>query len=337
MSEFLHAVIVEILGKAAADSVLSTVSLPETTSRGNSATTLSRGALATVLCLLLLQKLLNEVPEAARYVSFIARQGRKLVLDHGALRTVRADWLGSLPSGQTSFTRILEPLGYTCVGLYPLDALRMTGRAYAHQDDPPGIPQFFVSEIHPEQFSKVTQDAAQSVFEESRDPLDDHAKAALAHLAREGAISCEVAIRLLPCLAACFDRHHPQPALTDYDVLLAESVEFAWIATEGNRFNHATDRVSDVKALALELRAQQFPMKETIEVSATGLVRQTAIKAAQVERPFRGPEGQIAKRLVPGSFFEFISRGRLEHGGYDLRFDTSNAQGIFKMTAASRE
>ena len=336
MLDFLRDLIIEILGKNAADRLLSSVSLAETAPGGNSAAALPRGALATALCLLLLQKLLDEVPEAVRYMSLVAREGRKLVLDHGALRTVRADWTGSLPSGQSAFTRILEPLGYTCVGLYPLDALRMTGRAYAHQDDPPGIPQFFVSEIRPEAFSKATQGAAESVFGGSRDPLDDNAKGALAQLAREGAISYDTAKSLLPGLAACFDRHHPPPAVTDYEALLRDSAEFAWIATEGNRFNHATDRVSNVEALVGKLRALQFPMKEAVEVSATGLVRQIAIRAAQVERPFRGPEGQIVTRLVPGSFFEFISRGRLEQGDPDLRFDTSNAQGIFKMTAASK-
>ena len=51
-------------------------------------------------------------------------------------------------------------------------------------------------------------------------------------------------------IIAAFGRHHPAPRLADYETLLAQSAEAAWIATEGNAFNHATDRVPDVDELA---------------------------------------------------------------------------------------
>jgi hypothetical protein len=42
---------------------------------------------------------------------------------------------------------------------------------------------------------------------------------------------------------------------------------------------------------------------------------------------------------VPGSFYEFITRDRYNDNAgnnkLDLRFDSSNAQGIFKMTDVS--
>lgn len=113
----------------------------------------------------------------------------------------------------------------------------------------------------------------------------------------------------------------------------------AWISTEGNAFNHATDHVADVFATADELRAKGQPIKDKVEVSASGRVRQTAFKAAQVEREFIDADGQRVSRIVPGSFYEFITRDRYtdEAGNdkLDLRFDSSNAQGIFKMTAAA--
>jgi hypothetical protein len=120
----------------------------------------------------------------------------------------------------------------------------------------------------------------------------------------------------------------------DYRTLLSESEEMAWIATEGNAFNHVTDRVPDVEALAREQKALGRPMKETVERSASGRVLQTAFRAALVERPMRMPQGHLAVQQVPGSFFEFITRAPLADGRLDLRFDTSNAQAIFKMTAA---
>jgi hypothetical protein len=116
--------------------------------------------------------------------------------------------------------------------------------------------------------------------------------------------------------------------------MLAESEEMAWIATEGNAFNHVTDRVADVAALALEQKALGRPMKDTVECSASGRVLQSAFRAAPVERLFRAASGHLAVATVPGSFFEFITRKPGPDGRLDLGFDTSNAQAIFKMTAA---
>jgi hypothetical protein len=109
----------------------------------------------------------------------------------------------------------------------------------------------------------------------------------------------------------------------------------AWIATEGNAFNHATDRVEDVAALTEAQKALGRPMKEALEVGSSGRVVQTAFRAAQVERPFVGHQGQFVLRTVPGSFYEFITRRPLPNGRLDLSFDSSNAQGIFKMTEAA--
>jgi hypothetical protein len=60
-----------------------------------------------------------------------------------------------------------------------------------------------------------------------------------------------------------------------------------------------------------------------------------------VERPFLAADGSTITRIVPGSFYEFISRDVVappgpRSSGLDLRFDSSNAQGIFKMTAAEK-
>jgi hypothetical protein len=62
---------------------------------------------------------------------------------------------------------------------------------------------------------------------------------------------------------------------------------------------------------------------------------QTAFRAAPVERLFLDAHGRLVSRTVPGSFHEFISRGRTPAGGLDLAFDAGNAQGIFKMTDAA--
>ena len=109
----------------------------------------------------------------------------------------------------------------------------------------------------------------------------------------------------------------------------------AWIATEGNAFNHATDRVSSLADVVSRQRALGRRVKDRIEVSASGRVRQTALRADPVVRDFLIASGDRVWREVPGSFFEFIERAHLPgENRLDLAFDTNNAQGIFKMTAA---
>lgn len=114
----------------------------------------------------------------------------------------------------------------------------------------------------------------------------------------------------------------------------------AWIATEGNAFNHATDRVADVFTVADAQRALGRPIKERVEVSKSGRVKQTAFQADPVVRVFLDEQGGDVRREVPGSFYEFITRDVFvdEASGreaLDLGFDAGNATGIFKMTAAA--
>ena len=325
--------VVERLGRSRALALLSAVEVDAALLRPPSGA-VSRAELAEALNLLLFDDLLRRVPAGALYVLDRVRRGGKVVHDHGAVRTVLGE-TGALPCGERALTRILEPLGFAVAGVYPLDRLGMTGRAFCHRDFPESIAQLFVSELHVDRFSPGFQAAAGRVFGASRDPLPGPALEALEALAADGALPAEAAGRLLPDLVACFDRAHGVPSLADYERLLSESREGAWIATEGNAFNHATDRVPDVSALAEEQLRLGRPMKDRVEVSASGRVVQTAFRAAQVERPFADARGELVLRSVPGSFFEFITRLPDEKGRLDLGFDTSNAQAIFKMTAAA--
>lgn len=291
-----------------------------------------RAELAQALTMLLFEDVVRRVPMAAAYVGDAIRQGRRLVFDHGALRTVAAANCGALPSGHEAFRRILEPLGFVERGVYPLETLAMTGRAFAHADLPEHIAQFFVSELHPECFTDTFQHAVARTVQSSRDPLTLSAKVMLADLERLGDLSFEHAAWLLPNLVGCFDRQHAEPTWADYQAMLRESKEMAWIATEGNAFNHATDRVADVHAVAEQQRRLGRPVKDSVEVSASGRVRQTAFRAAEVERLFVADDGSLFTERVPGSFHEFISRDEESAGVLDLRFDSSNATGIFQMT-----
>jgi len=303
--------------------------------------TISRAGIAQALNMMLFEDLLQRVPDAKSYADDCLRDGRKVMHDHGAVRTVLLQGMGALPAGEEAITRVLRPLGYALNGTYPLERLKMTGRSHAQAEYPEELAQFFISELHPEKFSAEFQAAVTRVTSTSHDPLTAEAKALLAELEEKRELSVVKAAKLLPVLVKVFSRQHEEETLADYKALLAESAEMAWISTEGNSFNHATDRVADVDALAANQKALGRAMKATVETSQSGRVRQTAFLAARVQRRFREEDGSIVEQEVPGSFYEFITRLPLpaEEGktGLDLSFDSSNAQAIFKMTAQGQK
>jgi len=298
----------------------------------------TRAELAQAMNMALFEGLLARSPNGRTYTDETVANGGSVYFDHGALRTVRTVHNGALPSGEAAFTRILRPLGFRQSGRYPLDSLKMVGRAYAQEDAPDEIAQFFVSELYPERFSEAFQQAVANVVSTSKDPLTPLAASQLWELERDGSLPLEAAHALLPVIVGAFERQHDVPGEADYEVLLAESAEMAWIATEGNAFNHATDRVDDVFALSDAEKAKGRPMKSEVERSRSNRVFQTAYRADIVARQFRTADREIVTREVPGSFYEFITRKReydkvTRQWTTDLRFDAGNAQGIFKMTA----
>jgi len=297
----------------------------------------SRAEVAQAMNMVLFSDLLERVPEGAAYVNDAKAMGRKIVFDHGALRTVVSS-AGELPSGHLSFDRILKPLGFTIAAQYPLPRLKMLGRAYAHEDMPEHISQFFVSELYVDQFSTSFQTVANALMATNKDPLTALSKTLLQDLAQTKTLSVELAKLLLPNLIECFGVHHDMVSRHDYELLLNESAEMAWISTEGSAYNHVTDRVPDVMALSEEQRQAGRTIKDTVEVSANGRVRQTAYKAAMIERPMRDESNAVVLYAVPGSFYEFISRDCYinDQGetALDLSFDSGNATGIFAMTSA---
>ncbi len=331
----LQRLLASVLGDAEAGRTLAVLNVSSKLHDAGQGGVVTRATVAMALNALLFHDLLARTPTAAAYVEDRRADGAGVVFDHGALRTIRFAHgpTGASPPGEAAFTRVLQPLGYTLAGVYPLTRLGMTGRAYVHLDFPEAVPQVFLSELHVERFSPAFQSAAHAVFDSARDPLDAQTLAGLAGLRRDGALDEAQAARLLPTLAQAFTRGHAVPRLSDYRALLAESAEAAWIATEGSAFNHATDRVPDVYALAEAQRALGRPIKPEVEVSASGRVRQTAFRADPVERAFRDAGDSEVRLSVPGSFYEFITRDREPGAGLDLRFDSANAQAIFKMTA----
>ena len=336
-----EALVAAMLGDRARQ-VLGTIDLDVALASQAESGGVSRASFAAALNAILFDDLLARVPTGAAFVADQCRRGARIHMDHGALRTVRlsmgrmpTDDTGALPGGQGAFARILGPLGYAVAGTYPLPRLRMTGYAWTHRELAEELPQFFVSELHVDAFDGEFGAAAARVFGESRDPLDERTKAALDGFERGEDLVWDEALAALPVIVSAFGRQHPEPRLSDYRLLLDRSAEAAWIATEGNAFNHATSRVADVFEEAERQRSAGLPIKDRVEVSRNGRVRQTAFQADAVTRRFRDGDGVI-ELSVPGSFYEIISRDiDPATGKLDLSFDSGNATGIFAMTRAS--
>ncbi|MEM1332325.1 MAG: tRNA (guanosine(46)-N7)-methyltransferase TrmB [Actinomycetota bacterium] len=294
-----------------------------------------RSVIAHALIVLLFADLVDRVPSARSYGRAQATRGRRIVLDHGAVRTVAWPSAAALPAGVEQVGRVLRPLGWEHRDTYPLTAISMTGTSWSHADAPESIAQWFVSEFHPDEFPLDFRTAVSSVLAAATEPLDPNALWLLDRLATDHALPDADAVALLPVLLDCFRRRHPMPTLRDHRLLAEHSPEMAWIATEGTTWNHATDRVDDIVAAAEEERISGRPVTEQIERSSSGRVLQTAHRAAKVERRFAADDttgGTEIVTTVPGSFFELIQRSRLPDGRLDLAFDAANAQGIFAMT-----
>lgn len=298
----------------------------------------SQAELAQAMMMVLFHHSLESVPVAKAYVVGQWSRGEKIMLDHGAIRTVSGLKQGTLPAGQGAFARFLAPLGFYEAATYPLPRLRMVGRSWRHRDYPEEVAQLFVSELDVRDFSPDFRQASARVLGASEDPLSPACLSALKGLEADGSLPVEGAASLVRALVSAFGCHHPPPVWSDVEILRAESPEMAWIATEGNTFNHAAARVSDLDRVVRTQSALGRPIKNRVERSATGRVAQAAFYAAEVRRRFSRPDGRLEERAVLGSFFEFISRESHPGGaGLDLAFDASNAEGIFKMTAGSSD
>jgi hypothetical protein len=332
----LKSLLAAVVGSVDAERLFKTLHVPPSlTTEGG---VVSRAHVAQAMNMVLFNDLLTRVPSGRSYVEETLAAGGKVNFDHGALRTVAWPDNGDLPSGRVAITRLLEPLGFAQADVYPLPRLKMTGYAYRHLDLPEEIAQFFVSELHPEQFSPAFQTAVTRVVSTSTDPLTPSETTLLVRLANSETLNLDEAADLVRACVRGFGRHHAEPSLMDYETLRAESAEMAWISTEGNAFNHATDRVADVFATAEAQRVAGRAIKEKVEVSTSGRVRQTALIADKVTRGFIDADGQRVERVVPGSFYEFISRDFLpDSERLDLAFDTGNATGIFNVTAAGEK
>jgi hypothetical protein len=113
----------QILANGPAAPLLHFVALPDKLAREEGGS-VSRAVITAALNLHLLAGLLERVPSGRAYVEELARDGGKLIFDHGAMRTVALSGMGELPAGQAAITRVLEPWDMCAHILIPCRASR---------------------------------------------------------------------------------------------------------------------------------------------------------------------------------------------------------------------
>ncbi|MCU1497956.1 MAG: calmodulin-binding protein, partial [Acidimicrobiales bacterium] len=168
----LEALVRAVVGAERAEALMATVEVhPVVAGPGaDPSIAVPRATIAQALALVLFDDLCQRVPSAAGYVADCRSAGRRVVLDHAAVRTV-ARPCGLLPAGQEQVARLLRPLGYEQREVYDLTALRMIGRSWTHVDHPEAIPQWFVSELDLHRLSPEVEQAAAQLLASSTDAL----------------------------------------------------------------------------------------------------------------------------------------------------------------------
>lgn len=264
---------------------------------GETGPRVSRGVLAQALTMVLFGDLLARAPSARAHLRDRLKNGEKVVHDHSVVATIASPHAGSLPSGREALGRVLVPLGFVESGSRRSWEGGITEHTYLHAEHPDEIAGFVVVEVHPHWFSRGFQAAAERVVRSSRDPLAADT-AWLAALSSRESVELVDAVAILRALVACFDRQHATPSLDDYDLLMRESAEMAWIATEGNAVMQVAQRAARSKT-----RGQA-----ALSGDASEPVDQLVLEPASVERPFRDSEGRMIGAPVPGPSFKIVRR-----------------------------
>src|ERR1700761_9102924 len=111
----LHKTLTAVIGPERTDRLFQVLTIPKGI-LNETGDPLSRAGIAQALNMLLFEDLLKRVPDAKAYADDCFREGRKVMHDHGAVRTVALSGMGEIPAGEEAITRILRPLGYALNG-----------------------------------------------------------------------------------------------------------------------------------------------------------------------------------------------------------------------------
>src|ERR1700745_3351571 len=95
----LHKTLNQVIGPERADRLFQVLTIPQGI-LNETGDTISRAGIAQALNMLLFEDLLNRVPDAKAYADDCLREGRKVMHDHGAVRTVLLKGMSQIPAGE---------------------------------------------------------------------------------------------------------------------------------------------------------------------------------------------------------------------------------------------
>ncbi|MGF1750808.1 MULTISPECIES: DUF1338 domain-containing protein [Vibrio] len=242
-------------------------------------------------------------PSAAK-VQALLKEGEALINDHIALRTFNLS-----PVGIEILAKPFLKLGYQQAGEYDFAAKKLSAIHLQHSDE--SLPKVFISELRVEQCSAELQAIVAKLVSQ----VDNLQLAAEDFLfgGRMWALSYD-----------------------DYQTLAKESEYASWLAAHGFGANHFTvsvnqlNRFGEVSEVNNYLRQAGFDINESggeVKGSPEVLLEQSSTMADKVGVSFSDGEQQI-----PGGFYEFAKRYKMNDNKYYQGFVAASADKIFEST-----
>lgn len=283
----------------------------------------------------------ERVPYAREYRALIEAEGGRVVHDHVAFRSFR-HFAGELDLGIGYVARILEPLGYQLKGAYEFPETHLYAQHYEHpEQESENLPKVFVSELLVDELPFATASLVRRALDSAADQLpspslewvrlrEDRRLAP-----RQG--KWEAAIAGLSQFST--QRPWSPPALRAVREVNQESQYAAWTLLHGFAVNHFTAFINrqgvaslpDLPTTAAALRARGVPVRESLDGSPGGPLRQTATAAVEEEVPVLDDDGKPALLPWTYAYYELAERGRRE-GRLFQGFIAGQARHLFETT-----
>lgn len=250
----------------------------------------------------------TQITPSAKKIHQLLGQGRDIVNDHIALRTMNIPGFGVKDLGF-----FFEALGYKQGGEYQFQQKKLYARHYQSENEQ--HPKIFISELLLEQCSDFVQSTMQALVQDIPRPLHQDPK-------------------------LLFSGTHWHVCKQTYEQLLDESEYAAWFAAFGYRANHFTvsvnhlDMFTQLEDVNTYLKSQGFELNTAggeIKGSADVFLEQSSTLADVTSVVFS--DGALD---IPGCFYEFAKRYPQPDGQLYQGFVAASADKIFQSTDAKK-
>lgn len=259
-----------------------------------------------------LQALLSEMwvdyckmnPDAAKIFSSLEKEGEEVLNDHIALRTFNHPKLGI-----ASLERQFKEFGYVERGTYVFEEKKLFAKHYEHSDE--SLPKIFISELLLEKVSAFVRDSLNSLAEQ--------------------VTSAQLSSPKFSMIGRPWRMNHSL-----YSKLAQESEYASWVAAWGFRPNHFTVNVNHLKKYSDLPKLNAFLQKQGHVLNSSGgiikgspadYLEQSSTMASNVFAEF--DDGEFS---IPGCYYEFALRYKLENGKLYSGFVAKSADKIFEST-----